>query len=354
MRRPVLIGATVLVVLVALGSPFLRADFGLPSYIVLPKGAESRHVSETLAARFDANLGDSFSVVVDGRPRRAAVERFAAAVAHLPGVARTVPNVTTRGAWVTVVPAVPLVSSRGEALVTSIRALPAPFEFGVEGRGAELVDTKAAILSRLPWALGIIATATFVLLFLSFGSILIPLKAIVLNLVSLTATFGAMVWVFQEGHLGGVLGITTNGQLDVTMPILMFCIAFGLSMDYEVFLLSRIKEEHDLTGDNTHAVAVGLERSGRIVTAAAALLAVTFIAFGTSGVSIIKLFGFGLALAIVMDATVIRGLLVPAFMRLAGEANWWAPAPLARFQQRYGFREGDVLLEEEPQLVGTV
>ena len=150
-----------------------------------------------------------------------------------------------------------------------------------------------------------------------------------------------MVWVFQDGHLAGVLGFTATGTIDTSMPILMFCIAFGLSMDYEVFLLSRIKEEHDRTGDNERPVALGLERTGRIVTAAAALLAITFFAFGTSGVSFIKMFGIGLGIAVLMDATVVRAFLVPAFMRLAGEANWWAPAPLRRFHDRYGLSESE-------------
>jgi RND superfamily putative drug exporter len=190
-------------------------------------------------------------------------------------------------------------------------------------------------------AITIIVIATFVLLFLMAGSLLVPVKALVLNLLSLTATFGAMVWIFQDGNLSGLLGFTATGTLDVTMPILMFCIAFGLSMDYEVFLLSRIKEEYDRIGDNEAAVALGLERTGRIITAAAALLAITFFAFGTSGVSFIKLFGIGLGLAILMDATVVRAFLVPAFMRLAGDANWWAPAPLRRFHDRFGLNEGD-------------
>ena len=181
--------------------------------------------------------------------------------------------------------------------------------------------------------------ATFVLLFLMSGSVLVPIKALVLNVLSLTATFGAMVWIFQDGNLSGLLGFTATGPIDTSMPILMFCIAFGLSMDYEVFLLSRIKEEHDRTGDNDTAVALGLERTGRIVTAAALLLSVTFFAFGTSGVSFIKMFGIGLGLAVLMDAFVIRGTLVPAFMRLAGEANWWAPRPLRRIHDRVGVSE---------------
>jgi RND superfamily putative drug exporter len=188
----------------------------------------------------------------------------------------------------------------------------------------------------LPLAGGIIALVTFVMLFLMFGSIVVPIKAFVLNLLSLTATFGAMVWIFQEGHLSHFLNFTATGMIDTTTPILMFCIAFGLSMDYEVFLLSRVKEEHDRTGDNIASVAVGLERTGRIVTAAAALMAMVFIAFATSKITFIKLFGVGLAMAVLMDATLIRATLVPAFMRLAGEANWWAPAPLRRLYERFG------------------
>jgi len=180
---------------------------------------------------------------------------------------------------------------------------------------------------------------TVIVLFMMTGSVVIPLKALVLNILSLSATFGAMVWVFQEGHLSSALGFTATGTLDSSNPILMFCIAFGLSMDYEVFLLSRIKEEHDKTGDNVGSVAIGLERTGRIVTAAAALLAIVFLAFVTSGITFIKMFGLGMALAVVMDATLIRGALVPAFMRLAGGANWWAPGPLRRFHERFGLSE---------------
>jgi len=174
-----------------------------------------------------------------------------------------------------------------------------------------------------------------------FGSLLVPTKAVVLNLLSLTATFGAMVWVFQSGHAAGLLHFTPTGTLDTTTPILMFCIAFGLSMDYEVFLLSRIKEEHDHGADTVTSVARGLERTGRIVTTAAALLAIVFIAFATSHITFIKLFGIGLTLAVLMDATLIRGTLVPAFMRLAGDANWWAPGPLRRFYARFGISEHD-------------
>ena len=242
--------------------------------------------------------------------------------------------------WMSVVPTFAMASSDGERLVGDIRSLePDNVEVLVGGPAAELVDTKASIVERLPLAIGLIVVATFVLLFLLAGSVLVPIKALVLNVLSLTATFGAMVWIFQDGHLGDWLGFTATGAVDTSVPILMFCIAFGLSMDYEVFLLSRIKEEHDRTGDNDHAVALGLERTGRIVTTAALLLSVTFFAFGTSGVSFIKMFGIGLGIAVLIDAFIIRGTLVPAFMKLAGEANWWAPAPLRRFHERFGVHE---------------
>jgi RND superfamily putative drug exporter len=326
-----------------LAVPFLGVSWGLPSYHALPESSDVRQTSERLAREFVGNRGEQFSIVipdVDGAgPDDAAVQAFVEGVDDVDGVASATLQTAEAGSWVAVVPNVVLRSADGETVVEDIRAIPTPFEFGVAGAAAELVDSKAAIFDRLPVALAIIGVITFVLLFAVFGSVLVPIKAMVLNLLSLTATFGAMVWIFQDGHLSGFLDFTATGQLDVAMPILTFCIAFGLSMDYEVFLLSRIKEEHDRTGDSTLAVAVGLERSGRIVTAAAGVLAVTFLAVGTSGVSFIKMFGLGMALAVVMDATIIRGLLVPAFMRLAGEANWWAPTPFKRLHSRWGIHE---------------
>ena len=253
--------------------------------------------------------------------------------------------------YISVVPDHEPNSLRGEEFVTDIRALDAPFDVQVTGMSAQLLDTKSALLDRMPLAIGLIALTTFVLLFMMFGSILVPLKALVLNVLSLSATFGAMVWIFQDGNLSGVLDFTATGSIDSSTPILMFCVAFGLSMDYEVFLLSRIKEEHDAGADDRRAVALGLERTGRIVTAAALLISVVFLAFATSHVTFIKLFGLGLALAVLMDAFVIRGTLVPAFMRLAGRANWWAPAPLRRFHDRFGLSEHvdlDVAPSAEP------
>ncbi|HEY8524618.1 MAG TPA: MMPL family transporter [Acidimicrobiales bacterium] len=343
MRRPVPVATAVVALLVVLGTPFLGINPGLPSYQSLPESNRARQVAETLATDFAGNQSEAFAVALPGVDAEGAdadaVAAFADDLRALDGVAEVTVQTAEAGSWVTVVPSVVPRSAEGEDLVHDIRALDAPFTFGVEGSAAELVDTKAAIADRLPLALAIVGVATVVLLFAVFGSVLVPVKAIVLNLLSLTATFGAMVWIFQDGHLSGVLDFTATGQLDVAMPVLMFCIAFGLSMDYEVFLLSRIKEEHDRTGDNAHSVATGLEKTGRLITAAALVLAISFAAFGTAGMSFMKLMGIGLALAIVMDATVIRGLLVPAFMRLAGEANWWAPRRLQRLQQRWGFHE---------------
>jgi RND superfamily putative drug exporter len=231
----------------------------------------------------------------------------------------------------------PSTSGAAERLVADIRAAPTPGRVPtfVGGPTAQLVDQKHDLSGSLPLAIGLVVLTTFVVLFLFTGSVVLPLKALLLNALSLTAIFGAMVWIFQDGHLSGLLGFTP-GPMSTTMPLLLFCIAFGLSMDYEVFMLSRIKELHDAGATNREAVAGGLARTGRIVTTAAALLAVTFFAFGLSRVSFIQMFGVGTALAIVVDATLIRGVVVPAFMRLAGGANWWAPRPLRRLHTRVG------------------
>jgi RND superfamily putative drug exporter len=380
MRRPVPIATAVVAVLLVLGAPFLGARFGLPDDRVLPASATSRQVSDAIRGDFTARDADALQVVATGvgapGGRGLEIDAYAASLSRLDGVAR-VDAVTgsyahgrkveaeTPGAggtsaqgggaaaegaqagrfvaagatWLRVVPTVEPYSSAGERLVGRVRALPAPFAVEVGGRSAQLVDTKAAISDRLPMAVAVIAGATLLLLFLMTGSLVIPLKALILNLLSLSAVYGAMVFVFQEGHLSGLLGFTPTGTLDTSMPVLLSCIAFGLSMDYEVFLLSRIKEEYDRTGDTVSSVAAGLERSGRIVTTLAVLLAIVFIAFATSRVTFLKLFGIGSALAIVVDATLIRALLVPAFMRLAGQANWWAPRPLRLLHDRIGLRE---------------
>ncbi len=375
MRRPLVYSLGVVALLLVLGAPFLGVRFGLPDQSVLPESAPARITTERIGDEFASNEAFSLPVVAldAGDPSDEEVDAYAAA---LSGVANTSRVDAPTGRFIggqkvlgadptlesyrasdgsgavrfNVVPDADPQSEEAEQLVHDLRATPSPFGSTlVGGQSAQLVDTMASIGERLPWAAGIIALATFVLLFLMFGSVLVPLKAIVLNVLSLSATFGAMVWIFQEGHGSGILDFTATGTTDTTTPILMFCIAFGLSMDYEVFLLSRIKEEHDRTGDNELSVARGLERTGRIVTAAAALLSVTFLAFSTSGISFIKLFGLGLTLAVLMDATLIRATLVPAFMRLAGEANWWAPRWMKRIHDRIGFSEHEVPAPEAPE-----
>jgi RND superfamily putative drug exporter len=195
--------------------------------------------------------------------------------------------------------------------------------------------------SVLPWMLLVMVLATFVMLFLAFGSVVLPLKAIVMNVLSLSVMFGVLVWIFQEGHLSGFFGITANGTLNPSTPILMFAVMFGLSMDYEVFLLSRIREHFLASGDNTTSIAVGLQRTGGIITSAAALLVIVVGPFSLSSVSFTKLMGVGMIVALVVDASIIRVVLVPATMKLMGRANWWAPAPLRRLHERIGLGEGE-------------
>ena len=364
MRRPVPIATAVILILLLLGAPFLNARFGLPDDRVLPEDAPPRQVHDEIRRDFDSDEAGAVTVVADTlgdpTPHMAEIGAFAATLSQVPGASRVDslagsyldgqqvvgPNplyaarfARPAGTWLSVVPSIEPNSLEGERLVKELRAVERPFPVRFGGISAQLVDSKASLFGRMPLAAGLILLTTFVMLFLMFGSLLVPVKAVVLNLLSLTATFGAMVWIFQDGNLSGFLDFTPTGVLDTTTPILMFCTAFGLSMDYEVFLLSRIKEEHDHGAGNVQSVAVGLERTGRIVTAAAATLAVVFVAFATSDISFIKLFGVGLTMAVLMDATLIRAALVPAFMRLAGNANWWAPAFMRRAYDRWGIHE---------------
>ena len=370
MRRPGAVAIAGITFLLALGVPFLNVEWGVPDDRVLPETTEVRQQSDILRDEFDSAEGDAFAIVASGGIDAASIQAYAAAVSTVDGVVRVDsavgrfvagvdvatdpslaqfdPAASASGdaTWFNVVPGFEPISVEAERMVGEIRSIDAPFdETLVGGASAALVDSKSAIFSLVPYAAGIIIVATFVLLFLMFGSVLVPIKAIVLNALSLTATFGLMVWVFQEGNGADLLGFTPTGLTDISMPILMFCVAFGLSMDYEVFLLSRIKEEYDRTGDNDLAVAIGLEKTGRLVTAAALLLSITFFAFATSGVTFIKLFGLGLAVAVLVDAFIVRSTLVPALMKLAGNWNWWAPAPLRRVHERFGISES---VPEEP------
>jgi RND superfamily putative drug exporter len=366
MRRPALTGLVVTALLLILVIPFFGVRFGQPDETVLPASSPVRQTAEVVRAEFNSNEANALPVVAPeaGNPagQTGAIDSYAASLSRLPDVAAVraftgtfvdgskvapataelqAPFADDAGTWLSIVPA-PGVDTQGDPgrdLVRAVRDLPAPWQVYVGGSSAQLIDTQRVLGDLLPLAFGIMALVTVIAIFMLFGSLLIPLKAIVLNLLSLTATFGAMVWVFQDGHGAGLLDFTASGHVDLNTPILMFCVAFGLSMDYEVFLLSRIKEMHD-RGENTQqSIALGLERTGRIITAAAALMAVVFIAFSTAHVSFVKMLGVGMTLAVLMDATVIRGFLVPAFMKLAGEANWWAPGPLRRFHRRFGIRE---------------
>ncbi|QFQ97503.1 MMPL family transporter [Streptomyces phaeolivaceus] len=328
--------------LILLGLPFLGVKFGTADDRQLPATAESHVVQQHLREGFPGTPGGGLEVLAEGEATKSEYAAYKERLADLPEVLR-VEGPLAKGEWAyfTVQPKGEAVDEGAQALVDDIRALDAPFDTSVTGTAAVLVDTKAAIGEGLPWALAFIAIVTLILVFLLTGSVLIPLQAVLLNALSLTAMFGALVWVFQDGHLSGVLAFTTPGSIETTLPVLMFCVAFGLSMDYGVFLLSRIKEEYDHTGDHTASVRFGLQRTGGLITAAAVILAVVMIAIGTSRVTNTKMLGLGIALAVLMDAMIIRSLLVPAVMRLTGRATWWAPAPLRRFHNRFGLTEGD-------------
>jgi putative drug exporter of the RND superfamily len=208
----------------------------------------------------------------------------------------------------------------------------------VTGQSAVDLDLAEAIARNAPLTVAVIVVATYVVLFLLLGSLLLPLKAVVMNVLSISASYGALVWIFQDGHLSSWLGFTP-GPIETSTPIIMFCVMFGLSMDYEVLLLSRVREEYERTGDNAHAVALALERTGRLITGAAAIMAAVFFAFGSADMVPIQAIGIGMGIAVVVDATIVRALLVPATMRLMGEWNWWAPALLARLHRWFGFGE---------------
>jgi RND superfamily putative drug exporter len=359
-RRPILVGLPVVALLLVLGAPFLRVHFGTPDDRVLPTSAPAREVGDALRTNFSVNDTNTLEVVSTRPLTPAGTTAYGLELSRLSGVARvdgptgtyshgtqvsgpgptSAPHALPGGTWLSAVSTLDPESGAAQALVQQARAIPVPggVHTNIGGQSASLVDQKHAIGSKLPLAGALIALTTFIVLFLFTGSVVLPLKALVLNALSLTAVFGALVWIFQEGHLAGLLSFTPL-PTSTTMPPLLFCITFGLSMDYEVFVLSRIKELHDAGYGNDEAVVHGLARTGRIITTAAILLAVTFFAFGLSKVSFIQMFGIGCGLAILIDATLIRGVLVPAFMRLAGRANWYAPGPLRRLHDRFGLGE---------------
>ena len=340
-RRPLIVGAAATAMLVVLRMPFLNVVFENGDARTLPRSSEVRATALTLADRFPARGTDPVTVIADVDPESTAFATWLDDVTGSPGVAGTQvrPGTPDRIAVVDLTPTGTSQGAAATALVDRLRADPPAFPIAVGGQAAELADVKDKLGARLPWAVLVVVLATLVLLFLMTGSIIVPVKAVFMNVLSLGASFGALVWIFQDGHLSGLLAFDSVGALDLWMPVLILIFAFGLSMDYEVFLLSRIKEVHDQTGDNDLAVAVGLQRSGRIITSAAFLIVVVFAGFAAGEVLAVKQLGVGLAIAVIVDATIVRMLLVPATMKLLGERNWWAPAPLRRFHDQFGLHE---------------
>ncbi|MEU9806492.1 MMPL family transporter [Mycobacterium sp. NPDC050853] len=361
MARAVPIAIVIVTALVVLGLPFLDGKFGFPDDRVLPASASAHQVGNEIRRDFDNNSSTNLSVIAEGvgpvRPPE--IDRYATELSKIEDVKEVAaptgafirgmkvgPPAGATGikdgtAFFTIQTGAKPYTPAADRQLDAVHALPGPGGVAVKiGGGAQLDrDAVDGIVHKLPLVLAIIAIVTFVLLFLLTGSVVLPLKALVLNVLSLTATFGALVWIFQEGHLGG-LGTEVTGTIVASMPMLLFCIAFGLSMDYEVFLISRIREYWVASGqtraDSDEAVALGVARTGRVVTAAAVIMSIAFAALMAAQVSFMRMFGTGLTIAILVDATVIRMLLVPSFMRILGRFNWWAPKPLVKLHERIG------------------
>ncbi|WP_129840577.1 MMPL family transporter [Streptomyces sp. RFCAC02] len=363
MRRPVPVAGIVGAFLLLLGLPFLGISMGTADERTLPASSPARQVAEEMRTGFDSGESQALFTVLPEvtDPTGDEAAAYATAVARLDGVARVDTAAGSfaagrrvadpgpghaayaapdgrDGVWLSVVPE-PLPTEDAEALVREIRDLPSPGTSLTGGQTAVAMDGIDAITDRLPVAGITLAVAMYVLLFLLTGSVLLPVLAMLLSAIGLTATFGALVWGFQDGHLAGLLDFTSTGSVVGTVPVLLFAVAFGLGMDYQVFLLSRISEEYAAGGDPVAAVAMGLERIGRIVTAAAATLSIVFLAFLVSDITFLQALGVCLPLAVLMDATLIRGALLPAAMRLAGHAGWWLPRWLAPVHERFGLRE---------------
>jgi putative drug exporter of the RND superfamily len=369
MARPFAVLVPTLAFLLLLGTPFLRANISSPDATILPPDLPSRQAFDLIVAEYGAGEIAPFFVVLEGSGDKFTTEHLGtvydigARLASDPRITRvqtiappTLPReeaisvaLLQRGlnrlgidtgvsrlasdntaVIVAYTPFLPN-SDESKALLSELRALHPPgLTVMVDGGTAEIVDVVAEMYAEFPRAIALVVAATYLVLLVLFRSVLLPLKAILMNALSIVASYGALVWVFQEGNLSGLLGFTGLGFVEASLPVIMFCVLFGLSMDYEVFLLSRIREEWERTGDNARAVATGLQRSGRIITSAALLVVVVAGAFVTAEVVIIKALGFGIALAVFLDATIVRALLVPSTMRLLGDWNWWLPAPLHR------------------------
>jgi RND superfamily putative drug exporter len=360
MRRPlvVLLPATGFLLLAA--SPFIQLRLANGDVEMLPTHLEARQGYDQMIANFPGQDQTTFNIVVDypdGTPqtpdRMGAQFGLTQRIAAIPGVL----HVTTAGVGKHIVliqatSAYPATSDGARSIVKAIRADQGVGDGGqvlVGGQTAVDLDTIKFILDRTPLAVGFVVAVTLVVLFLLTGSVVLPIKAVLLNFLSIGASFGALVWIFQQGHLSNVLGFTPQ-SIDPSIPVILFSIVFGLSMDYEVLLVSRIHEEYVRTGDNTLAVASGLERTARLITGAAAIMVTVFLAFGLAEVVIIKAIGIGLAVAVAIDATLVRALVVPAVMRLLGDWNWWAPRPLRRLYNRAGLADFEPEEIPEPAL----
>ena len=339
MRRPVLVVVLTIAGLLVVASPFLGAKWGSVDYRVLPEDAPAHQAAVLLDEEFGPETSTA-QLLLQGT-EQADVAAYVDEVRAVPGILDVVSvaerdgTTLLRASW-----SGNSQSEASQAIVEDLREVrPASGDVLVGGLTADTVDLVDSVASHLPWMGLIVIGVMLVLLFVAFGSVVLPVKAVVMNLFSITASFGVVTWIFSDGNLADTLGFAPQGFLDATNPILMLAILFGLSMDYEVFLLSRVREEWDRSHDNDRAVAAGVQKTGRIITSAALLLGVVIGAFGTSGIVFMKMLGVGMLVALLIDATVVRALLVPATMKLLGDWNWYAPGPLARWWERHGFRE---------------
>jgi uncharacterized membrane protein YdfJ with MMPL/SSD domain len=389
-KYPVIVTLLVTGLLLMLGEPFLHINAAVSGAMVLPEEAEARRLAELLESdAFPKNATTPIEIAVSTRhdilskeglvelesyvtalEKTPHVVRVGAIVGSLSGytasdfhdlltgtyadtVKMRVENfVQGKNTAVRVFIDVPAMSTEAQDVIRKIRAMNVPGVGALATSPAgRLLDLTHTLGAHVPWALLLVCVATFVVLFLAFGSVVMPLKAIIMNVLSLTASFGALVWIFQEGRFESLLGYRSPGNIELTIPVMMFAVVFGLAMDYELFLLSHVREVYDRTGDNATSVALGLERSGRIITQAAALLVAVMIGFVSADMLLVKELGVGMAIAVIVDATIVRSLLVPATMQLMGHYNWWAPAPLARLWKRMDLgvdeRDADDLAKEE-------
>ena len=342
MRRPLIIAVTTSAVLIAAGIPFTRIQFTGVDASVLPDSAVAKQVDTALRTQFPPGRASPLHVAVTApRTSAGAMRAYAQRLRALEGVdAVDPPRFVGAGTWlVSVAPEGGALGGRALDLVRAVRAGPAPGDVRVAGESARFVDQRAGLADRLPLAIAVLAITTLLILFVMTGSVVLPFKALLMNVLGISAAFGVLVLVFQDGRLEGLLNYESQGALEITQPLVLLAIVFGLSTDYGVFLLTRIKEARDAGATNEEAVALGLQRTGRIVTAAALLLVVALGAFATSQIVFVKQLGVGAAVAVLIDATIVRALLVPALMKLLGERNWWAPRPLARLHARLRLSE---------------